>query len=162
MRALTNDGWGFASNCFVCEPRNDAGLRIPFHHDEDAGIVVAHFRLDDRFSGAPSYVHGGVALAVLDEAMAWAAIALAGRFAVTVETTTRFERPVRVDREHTVRAWRAGGEDQTLALEAEIVRDDGKRCAAARATFAVLDAARAADATGAAVTGLAAEHVAEG
>src|SRR5699024_8543549 len=83
VQALTNDQWGFESNCFVCEARNDAGLRIPFFHDEDTGTVTATFTLDDRFSGAPSYVHGGLLLAVLDEAMAWAAIAVAHRWAMT-------------------------------------------------------------------------------
>ena len=96
LTRLHNEDWGFASNCFVCEPRNDGGLRIPFHHDSDRDVVVASFTLDDTFSGAPSYVHGGVSLAVLDEAQAWATIAVAGRFAVTTETTTRFLRPVLV------------------------------------------------------------------
>ena len=66
--------------------------------------MVATFSLGDRFSGAPSYVHGGVTLAVLDEAMAWAAIAIGGKFAVTAETTTRFLRPVLVGKTYRVEA----------------------------------------------------------
>ena len=85
---LTNDRWGFESNCFVCEPTNGAGLGIPFFHDTAARVVTATFVLDDRFSGAPQYVHGGLALAILDEAMAWATIAIEERFAVTAETTS--------------------------------------------------------------------------
>lgn len=53
MKLLSNDVWGFASNCFACDHRNDAGLRIPFHHDVETQRVVADFELDDRFSGAP-------------------------------------------------------------------------------------------------------------
>lgn len=87
---LRNEQWGFESNCFVCEPRNDAGLRLPFEHDDEDDVVVCEFTLDDRFSGAPRFLHGGVLLAVLDEAMAWATIAIAGKFAVTEESTTRF------------------------------------------------------------------------
>src|SRR5262249_52972511 len=98
LRPLTNDAWGVPANCFVCGPRNGAGLRIRFHHDTVDEVVVADFVLDERFSGAPRFVHGGVVLAVLDEAMAWATIALVRRFAVTVETTTRFERPVKIGR----------------------------------------------------------------
>ncbi len=104
VHALENARWGFESNCFVCEPRNDAGLRIPFEHDDEAGVVRATFTLDDRFSGAPTYVHGGVVLSVLDEAMSWATIAIGGVFAVTSETSTRFLRPVRVGRDHAVEA----------------------------------------------------------
>lgn len=140
MRPLTNDGWGFTSNCFVCEPRNDAGLRIPFHHDTIDDEVVAEFDLDQRFSGAPAFIHGGVILAVLDEAMAWATIAIAERFAVTTETTTCFERPVKVGRRHRVRAWIDSIDGRTIEAAAEVVREDGKRCARSRATFTALDA----------------------
>ena len=173
MLALTNDQWGFESNCFVCEARNDAGLRIPFFHDEDAATVTATFTLDDRFSGAPSYVHGGLLLAVLDEAMAWATIAVAHRWAVTGETTTRFEHPVRVGRTYTVTARltdrpTVGADDSsmsgeakadgpvdapadgaTLTTSAEITDAKGRTCATASATFVVLGEAQAVDATGA-------------
>ena len=44
---LHNDDWGYESNCFVCEVRNDGGLRIPFFHDQDAETVVAEFELPD-------------------------------------------------------------------------------------------------------------------
>lgn len=72
MERLENSRWGFESNCFVCEAANPAGLGVEFFADTDDDAVVADFSLDQRFSGAPSYVHGGVVLAVLDEAMAWA------------------------------------------------------------------------------------------
>lgn len=151
MEALTNERWGFASNCFVCEAGNDAGLRIPFFHDEESGTVTATFTLDDRFSGAPSYLHGGVLLAVLDEAMAWAAIAVAHRWAVTGETTTRFEHPVRVGRTYTVDARitePVADDATTLAASAEISDHKGRPCAVGSATFVVLGEAQAADAAG--------------
>ncbi len=151
MKALTNDQWGFVSNCFVCEPTNDAGLRIPFFHDDEAGTVTAGFTLDDRFSGAPSYAHGGVLLAILDEAMAWAAIAVAHRWAVTGETATRFEQPVLVGGSYTVTARithpPADG-SSTLGAAAVIEDGDGQTCATASATFVVLGEAQAADAAG--------------
>ena len=153
LRPLTNDDWGFESNCFVCEPRNQSGLRIPFFHDAESRTVVAEFTLDGRFSGAPRYVHGGVILALLDEAMAWATIAIAQRFAVTAETTTEFGRPVRLDRPHKVRAWIEASEGNDLLTAAEIIRDDGVRCATARARFAALDLEHVSDATGTPIAG---------
>ena len=158
MQALTNDRWGFPSNCFVCEATNDHGLRIPFFHDETADTVTATFELDDRFSGAPTYVHGGLQLAVLDEAMAWAAIAVAGHWAVTGETTTRFAHPVRVGRPYTVTARITEGPREgsaTLAASATIADGRGRPCAEATATFVVMGEAQATEATGSAV-GLAA------
>lgn len=148
MERLENSRWGFESNCFVCEEANPAGLGIAFFADADEGVVVADFAMDQRFSGAPSYVHGGLVLAVLDEAMAWATIALAGTFAVTKETTTRFRAPVRVDGSYRVRAEVEGDDGDSLQCRAEVTDGDGKVCATASATFIPLGPAHAVDAIG--------------
>ena len=149
VRRLDNRSWGFESNCFVCEPRNAAGLRIPFDHDDEAGVVRAEFTLDERFSGAPTYLHGGVTLAVLDEAMAWATIAVGGKFAVTVETSTRFVRPVLVGKQYSVEAHLSSQNEERIETAAVIRDTDGKLCAETTASFAVLGAAQAVRATGA-------------
>lgn len=145
---VSNERWGIESNCFVCEPRNASGLGISFHHDVAGARVVAEFTLDDRFSGAPRYVHGGVLLAILDEAMAWATIAIAGAFAVTQETASRFEHPVVVGRTHSVRAEIVEVDDRAIRTRGVIIRDDGRRCATATATFVPLDLAQVSDAIG--------------
>ena len=159
MQALTNEQWGFDTNCFVCEPRNDAGLRIPFFHDDVNDTVTASFELDGRFSGAPSYLHGGVLLAILDEAMAWAAIAVARRWAVTGETTTRFEHPVRTGRTYTVTATITeppSDGSASLTATATITDHKDRPCATATAAFVVLGEAQALDALG--VTAELTEH----
>jgi uncharacterized protein (TIGR00369 family) len=153
LQPLTNDGWGVDSNCFVCEASNDAGLRIPFHHDVEGEQVVAEFTFDDRFSGAPQYAHGGVSLAVLDEAMAWATIAVGGMFALTRETTSRFHQPVNIGKVHHVRAWISGTDGNRILTEAEIVNDDGGLCVNSHATFVVLDLDQATEAAGAQLAG---------
>lgn len=144
MIRLHNDDWGYETNCFVCEQRNEAGLQIPFFHDTDAGTVVAEFSLSDSFSGAPSFVHGGVSLAVLDEAMAWACIAVAHRWAVTTETTTRFVRPVLTDETFTVTASIIATTDATIDATAVITNAAGSDCATASASFTVLGDAQVA------------------
>jgi uncharacterized protein (TIGR00369 family) len=153
VRSLTNARWGFESSCFVCEESNDGGLRIPFEHDEEAEVVRAAFRLDARFSGAPSYLHGGVSLAVLDEAMAWAAIAIGGKWAVTAETSARFSHPVRVDRDYRVEARVDELDAEAMRCSATILDAEDRPCATASATFVVLSAAQALDATGTEATG---------
>ena len=143
--------WGFESNCFVCEPANSNGLRIPFSHDVEGEIVFAGFLLDGRFSGAPSYVHGGVTLAILDEAVAWAAIAIGGKFAVTHTTTTVFDRPVKVGIPYRVEARIADSGSERITALAEVRDERGKLRASTRAELVVLGAAQAADAIGATV-----------
>jgi len=139
---LHNDDWGYESNCFVCEQRNERGLRIPFFHDTDRDVVTSEFELGFDHSGAPTLVHGGVTLAVLDEAMAWACIAVGRRWAVTSETTTRFERAVLIDRPHTVEAWLDETAEETILAGATITDPDGATCATATATFTILGEAQ--------------------
>ncbi|MGH9178749.1 MAG: PaaI family thioesterase [Acidimicrobiales bacterium] len=149
LRRLDNQAWGFQSNCFVCEPANEAGLGLAFFHDEEAGLVRADLTLDDRFSGPPRYVHGGVALAVLDEAMAWAAIALAGTFALTRSSSATFRRPVRIGAPHRVEAGLEGRDpDGMLRTRAVILDGPGRPCVEARAQFVPMDGATARAAIG--------------
>jgi uncharacterized protein (TIGR00369 family) len=148
VQRLTNERWGFRSNCFVCEPTNARGMQVPFFHDSDANVVFAELELSDDFSGAPSYVHGGVTLALMDEAMAWAAIALGGKFAVTRETSATFDWPVRVGRKYRLEARLTDHSDEQFSAEA-VVRDaKGRSCVASRCSLVVLGAAHARDAIG--------------
>lgn len=148
VRTLDNAAWGFGSNCFVCEPSNPSGLRISFVADEEGAEVRAEFTLGPEYSGAPRYVHGGVVLAVLDEAMAWAAIALAGRFAVVADTRTRFEHGVAVGEAHRVAARIDRQGERTLEASAEVADNTGRRCARAAARLVVLSAVTAQAAIG--------------
>lgn len=167
---LDNSRWGFDSNCFVCEDANERGLRVPFFHDDDSSTVVAQFSLGESYSGAPTYVHGGLVLAILDEAMAWAAIALAGAMALTRTTTTTFMRPVRVDRPYQVEASLEGRDGngvlvmaaEVVALEAGGFREAGQPCARARAEFAPLSVGQARAALGQAASGEDSSYVVDG
>jgi len=147
-KPLTNADWGFETNCFVCEPSNRLGLRIPYFLDEEAQVVTADFTLGVEHSGAPHYVHGGVLLAILDEAMAWAAIALGERFAVVQSTATTFDRPVRIDEPHHVEASIHDRSDTAVTARASVVDAGGRRCARARARLVVLSTAVAGAAIG--------------
>ena len=145
--------FGFVSECFVCNPTNERGLRVPFFHDTDAAVVFADFTLDEHFSGAPTYVHGGATLALLDEAMAWAAIAIGGKFAVTHETTARFDWPVRIGRAYRIQASVTAGDDRRMTTEASVLDDKGRTCVTATATMVVLDLEQAGEATGGDIAG---------
>ena len=141
---LSNDRWGFETNCFVCEPSNERGLRVPFAHDTERDVVVAALCLADHLSGAPSWVHGGVVLAVLDEAMAWASIATRHRWAVTKESQAWFDRPVLVDRAYRVEARIVSGDETLLSAEASVASvDTGKVSVRARARMSVVTAVQA-------------------
>ncbi len=142
MLPLYNDNLGYETNCFVCEQSNDRGLKIPFFHDTDRNLVSAEFVLSNAFSGAPTMLHGGVILAVLDEAMAWACIALGQRWAVTSETSTRFDRAVYIDKPHLVEAEIIEQTETDIVTIGRVIDLKGRVRAEARATFTVLGEAQ--------------------
>ena len=146
---LHNDDLGYETNCFVCEQSNDSGLRIPFFLDDERDVVTADFELDGAFSGAPTMLHGGITLAVLDEAMAWACIAIGRQWAVTSETSTRFHRAVYVDKPHTVEAEIEEQSDAEIVTVARILDRKGNVRADSRATFTALGEAQLKRALGA-------------
>ncbi len=151
MIRLHNDDWGFESNCFVCEPSNAGGLQIPFFHDTERGLVTADFELGDTFSGAPTLVHGGVTLAVLDEAMAWACIAVGKQWAVTTETTTRFHRAVRIGSRYRVEAEVVDHVEAVMRTTARLFDQRDVVRAEATASFTTLGEAQATRLAGAPV-----------
>ncbi len=149
IHRLHNEAWGFATNCFVCEPANERGLRIPFFHDDELQVVTAEFELTDAFSGAPTLVHGGVTLAVIDEAMAWACIAVGRQWAVTTETTTRFHRTVRVGSLYRVEAAVVDHVDGLMRTSARVLDRRGELRVESTASFTTLGEAQATRLSGA-------------
>jgi acyl-coenzyme A thioesterase PaaI-like protein len=148
VRPLDSAAFGFATNCFVCDPANQHGLRLSYLHHEEDEMVTTEFTLGAEYSGAPRYVHGGVILAAVDDAMAWAAIALAGRFAVVRETTTTFEHGVLLGRPHRVEARLERKTERMVHVVAVVVDEDGRRCARSRGRLVVLTTAGARSAIG--------------
>jgi acyl-coenzyme A thioesterase PaaI-like protein len=119
LRPLSNT-FGFSSNCFVCEPTNNAGLRLQFFHDDERGLVTARYTFGPQHSGAPLLVHGGVIAAVCDDAMAWAAIAIGHYFALTAETRLSYLTPVPIEREVTIRGRLIGRVGKQMWLTADV------------------------------------------
>jgi len=78
--------------CFACGPDNEIGLRLRFERLGTDG-VRARTTLRPEFQGWQGIAHGGVALSLLDEAMAHAAGA-AGYRGVTASMNARFRKPV--------------------------------------------------------------------
>lgn len=154
-RKLLTDTFGFESRCFVCHPENQGGMRQRFYLDDETNRVVAEFTPGKDLSGAPNYAHGGASLAVLDDAMAWAVIALKERFGVTRHVEADFQRPVRVGTRHDVRAWVESAEGRTMMARGEIRDVKDRLCVSAHATYTVLTFDEARQAIGQAAEGAA-------
>jgi uncharacterized protein (TIGR00369 family) len=101
-----------ASNrCFGCGPANATGLQLEFFLAPD-GAVVSLPTVGDAFEGHPGFLHGGVIVTLLDEAMS-KAVRATGRVAVTRNIEVDFLRPVL--------------SGAPLRLEGRVVRSDGRK-----------------------------------
>ena len=81
------------SGCFVCGDEHPEGLRIKFFRDGDDAI--ADCIAEPKYQGYKGIYHGGLVSTLLDEIMARAVLAIQ-RFAMTVEMTCRYKKPVPV------------------------------------------------------------------
>ncbi len=84
-------------HCFVCGVHNERGMKVRFERDGDQA-VRATTALRGEFQGWQGIAHGGIALSLLDEAMAHAAGA-AGYRGVTASMNARFRKPVPLEEE---------------------------------------------------------------
>jgi uncharacterized protein (TIGR00369 family) len=120
-------------NCFACGPTNPSGLHVHFDRDPSEG-VVASVVLAPQFQGWRGIAHGGIVMALLDEAMAHAA-GFAGHRGVTASVRVRFRRPVPLERPIAVHGRVTWQRRNVLGVEASIADADGRLLANAEGNF---------------------------
>lgn len=108
--------------CFACGPDNPIGLRL--HFDGESEGVIARVTLGPNFQGWKNIAHGGIAMALLDEAMAHAA-GHAGHRGVTGSMNVRFRKPVPLGEPLEVRGRVAWQRRNVLGLEAAVTDASG-------------------------------------
>ena len=109
--------------CFVCGTENAAGLQLHFE-PEGNGVVTARTVLREEFQGWRGIAHGGIAIALLDEAMAHAAGA-AGYRGLTGSISARFRKPVPLASLLSIEGRLLWKRRNVLGLRARICGDDG-------------------------------------
>jgi uncharacterized protein (TIGR00369 family) len=118
--------------CFGCGVRNPEGLHIAFEVDGER--VTGRFTARRMHQGFPGVAHGGVAAAVLDEAMGWAMYA-AGAWAVTAKMEVRYRRPLPLEEEVIVTASVTRNRGTRLEAAARLATRSGEVLAEASALF---------------------------
>ena len=153
LERLDATRFGFDSSCFVCNEHNPRGLQVPFFHDTDRDRIVAYFTLDEHFSGAPTLVHGGATLALIDEGMSWATIAIGGKFAFTKETSTEFSWPIKLGHPYRLEVRIVEQDSRRYVTEAKIYDFKERPCVTGVAVMSILDMGQATDAIGRDISG---------
>ncbi|HEV3155208.1 MAG TPA: PaaI family thioesterase [Candidatus Baltobacteraceae bacterium] len=109
--------------CFACGPENEIGLHLQFEPDGSDGVRAVTM-LRPEFQGWQNIAHGGIALALLDEAMAHAA-GFAGYRGVTATMNARFRKPVPLDARLQVEGRVKWQRRNVLELQARVVDEHG-------------------------------------
>ena len=126
--------------CFGCGDANAEGLHIDFRVEGKS--AVGRFVARRVHQGYPGVAHGGIAAAVLDEAMGWAMYA-AGAWAMTARMEIKYRRPLPLGQGLTVRAEVSRDRGRWLEAAASLHAADGRLLAEAKAVFMRLPPERA-------------------
>lgn len=109
--------------CFACGPENPIGMHLHFEHLGEKG-VRARTTLGPQFQGWRGIAHGGIAISLLDEAMAHAA-GYAGHRGVTASMHVRFRKPVPLGEPLTVLGRVTWQRSKALGVEADVLDERG-------------------------------------
>ena len=131
--------------CFVCGVNNPFGLHTEFFELED-GTLAARVTPKAHHQSYPGRVHGGVSTALLDETIGRAINILEpDTWAVTVEITTRYKKPVPYDVPLTVTGKVLENSRRLFTGEGAILLPDGEVAVSATAKYLKLKLADIAD-----------------
>ena len=114
-----------SGHCFGCGPNNPEGLHLTFAIDQEAHTAVTSVTLDERYQGAPGYIHGGIIATLLDEAMSKLNRSL-GVLAVTRQMDVSYLRPAPIGTEMKLQSRFVRREGRKLFHEAELLSLQGE------------------------------------
>ncbi len=117
--------------CFVCGEKNEYGLRLKPRGENGHGTIT--WTPDRKYQGYTGVVHGGLLSTLMDEAMAYAAMSVAGVCA-TAEIRVKFKKPVKTDCPVEVEAQVLDVRGRMIRLRA-VLTQDGLEKASAEGTF---------------------------
>jgi acyl-coenzyme A thioesterase PaaI-like protein len=105
--------------CFICGKRNPIGLKAEFDIDKDNLRLTGRFTPRREHEGYKDIMHGGLASALLDEAMVkllWEV----GIPAVSAELRIRLRKPARVGERLTIKGWVKSDKGRVILTSAEL------------------------------------------
>jgi len=117
--------------CFVCGEKNPFGLKLQPSGKDGKGSIL--WTPDKHHQGYTGVVHGGLISTLLDEAMAYAAMSVAG-FCATAGISVKFRKPVRTGEIVKIEAELVEQRGRILKLRATAFQD-GEEKASGTATF---------------------------
>ena len=116
-------------SCFMTSPDNPRGLRLT--PTVEPGRATVTLTITPDLSGFPGVAHGGISYTVLDGLMGWYILSHYHRGAFTVETKTRYRKPLMVGKTYLFEVRESpskSNSDYHLALDGHVYEViEGKR-----------------------------------
>ena len=112
------------SMCFICGQRNPIGLKIEFDVDSDDLKIEGSFVPRSEHQGYTGIMHGGLACALLDEAMVkllWES----GIPAVSGSLDIRLVKPVRLGERVIIKGWVTSQKGRVFNMAARLENEGG-------------------------------------
>jgi acyl-coenzyme A thioesterase PaaI-like protein len=109
--------------CWVCGPQNPAGLNVRFEPFGQNGSE-ARYTARAEHGGWPGVLHGGVLLALMDEALGWS-LYFHGSGGLTARFDARFRQPVPIGSNLIIRAWTLERRGRLVKARAEVRMNTG-------------------------------------
>lgn len=114
----------WTKSCLVCGEDNPRGFHLRSRVED--GVVRLDYTTTPADVGYRDIVHGGIAITLLDEVMAWACIIATGRLCVAAEVSFRLRRPIGVGQRVCAEAPLPQGHSRLLTVESRLVDDGGQ------------------------------------
>ncbi|MER3445944.1 MAG: PaaI family thioesterase [Candidatus Dadabacteria bacterium] len=121
--------------CFGCDPTNDLGLRVRLFADDEKGEVFATIKPEERLSGFPGVLHGGIQCVLIDEVAFWAMFDRIKRIGVTVKIEMEFLNTVRISSHIEVRGKIDRIEGRDVFITVEILNNNNEVCTRGRVVY---------------------------
>jgi len=119
--------------CFVCGMENPIGLKLSFYQDCD-GRVTATFTPGEEHQGYPGVLHGGIAAALLDEALGRVIIGRGG-WLMTARMEIRYKKMVPLGQPLTAAGEIVRETRRLVEAKGELRLADGSVAITAMATY---------------------------
>lgn len=121
-------------NCFACAPHNEFGLKMEFYEEDE--FVCSRWVPDQKYQGYKNILHGGIQATLMDELAAWYIQVKLKTSGVTVAMTTRFLKPVFLDKgELYLRSCLKDRKGREVHLYVELFNSEGILCSEADVTY---------------------------
>ncbi len=121
--------------CFGCDPTNDLGLKIRLFADDEKEEIFTMIKPEDRLSGFPGILHGGIQCVLIDEVAFWTMFDRIKKIGVTVRVEMEFLNTVRTSSPIEVRGKIDKIEGRDVFINVDILNDRNGICTRGRVVY---------------------------